>query len=65
MDGRSLKRVDLRDADILLVRSVTPVTEALLAGTWHCSGSEKSGCSTMRSTERWISIWIVISGIAR
>lgn len=33
MDGRGLKRADLRDADILLVRSVTPVTEALLAGT--------------------------------
>ncbi len=33
VDGRSLKRADLRDAEILLVRSVTPVTESLLAGT--------------------------------
>ena len=33
VDGRRLKRADLRDADILLVRSVTPVTEPLLAGT--------------------------------
>ncbi|HAS30047.1 MAG TPA: erythronate-4-phosphate dehydrogenase, partial [Alcanivorax sp.] len=33
VDGRSLTRADLRDADILLVRSVTPVTEALLADT--------------------------------
>jgi erythronate-4-phosphate dehydrogenase len=33
VDGRRLKRADLRDADILLVRSVTPVTESLLAGT--------------------------------
>jgi len=33
VDGRGLKRADLRDADILLVRSVTPVTESLLAGT--------------------------------
>ncbi len=33
VDGRSLTRANLRDADILLVRSVTPVTEALLADT--------------------------------
>ncbi|HEX5676670.1 MAG TPA: 4-phosphoerythronate dehydrogenase [Alcanivorax sp.] len=33
VDGRGLTRADLRAADILLVRSVTPVTEALLAGT--------------------------------
>ncbi len=31
--GRDITRADLADADILLVRSVTPVNEALLAGT--------------------------------
>ncbi len=33
VDGRRLTRAQLREADILLVRSVTPVGEALLAGT--------------------------------
>jgi erythronate-4-phosphate dehydrogenase len=32
-EGRSLKSPDLKDADILLVRSVTPVNAALLAGS--------------------------------
>lgn len=33
VDGRSLQCSDLHDADVLLVRSVTPVNEALLADT--------------------------------
>jgi erythronate-4-phosphate dehydrogenase len=33
IDGRGLKRVDLLDTDVLLVRSVTRVNEALLAGS--------------------------------
>lgn len=33
VDGRLLTNDQLRDADILLVRSVTDVNEALLAGT--------------------------------
>ena len=33
VDGRSLTRQQLIDADILLVRSVTSVNEALLKGT--------------------------------
>lgn len=31
--GRTLERADLQNADVLLVRSITPVTEALLADT--------------------------------
>jgi erythronate-4-phosphate dehydrogenase len=33
VNGRELKRSQLEDADILLVRSITPVNEALLSGT--------------------------------
>ncbi len=33
LPGRGMTAADLRDADVLLVRSVTPVSEALLAGS--------------------------------
>jgi erythronate-4-phosphate dehydrogenase len=36
LPGRSITRLDLLDADILLVRSVTPVNRELLAGTPVC-----------------------------
>ena len=33
IDGRTVSRADVQAADILLVRSITPVDEKLLAGT--------------------------------
>src|SRR5690606_19768215 len=33
LPGRSISAADVRDADVLLVRSITPVNEALLAGS--------------------------------
>ena len=35
--GRAIGRTDLDGADVLLVRSVTPVTRELLSGTYFSS----------------------------
>lgn len=45
LDGRKIQREDLLDADVLLVRSVTAVNEALLQGTGiKFVGTATSGC---------------------
>ena len=58
LPGRDITPATISDADILLVRSITPVNESLLAGTSvQFVGTATAGSITLISRRLSVSVW--------